>query len=295
MATRLKAPVHQPVKTAPARIASAVRHEAGHRDLTPIGGVTKPPYFFSVSDRWHELEDAFATPEWIAHCVDDLRRSRARSIKSILRRLIHGTGVPNHLSPLLTAIRQEFIGKTSLRILDVGGGAGDNYDWIARGIGSGGLRWHVVDNQVSIDLGREVFSGRHGLTFSAEPVADTFDFVVVVGTLQYIRDWSGFLREITSRGRPRIFIARSPLRTNGPSFMTVQTVSPSSGPHALRKVGEANANVIGIEELEAVMSQMGYCLEIEGAATDYSANFARLPPQYRSIEYRSMLWCPATT
>jgi len=259
---------------------------------------TNRAFFSGISEEWRDFPDAFASEGWVRHCealAAQLGGARHSSAKALLRRLLRGADVSVYLAMPFRFLRERLPANPSLRVLDVGGGFGDNYKQIRDALGGIGssMEWHVVDNERSAALGRMHYgTACPNLHLHSEPPGGDFDLAVVVGTLQYIRDWRDFLGSVASGGRPAIYISRSPLRMNGETFLTAQTIYPALGPAAGQPVGKANVWVIGNDDLERAMAEIGYRLQHSRFAGDYSGRFAQLPETHRNVAYIDQLWVP---
>jgi putative methyltransferase (TIGR04325 family) len=274
------------------------------RDHTAIGEKVTPPYFFGVHEQWTDIgEDPFATPGWIDHCeasarvlgVGDVTHKKSISLKSFAKKMLRGGDLPKHLALPLSVIRKITKRQGRIRVLDIGGGYGDNYYLLNRclSLSPSQLSFHVVDNRLSCLLGERLFgTTATGLAFHDRIPEGDYDLVTVIGTIQYIRDWRGFIRSIARLQPSAIYISRTPIRISGTTFLTLQSICPASGSHALRKVGEANVSVIGSEDLRKCMLDNGYGLAKKKFQSDYSKQFSRLPPAYRNVAYVDSLWEP---
>jgi putative methyltransferase (TIGR04325 family) len=262
------------------------------RDSTPIGAQFQPPAFFGVHPEPVNItEDAFSSQGWIDHCNAQFDRmgSVITTLKNGVKELLGRSILPLHLR-LPQAEMEALIERNGrVSVIDVGGGFGDNYYLLAQRLVSHKTTYHVVDNARQCDLGRRFYAG-NGPEFHTEiPPETEFDLAIVVGTLQYIPDWKGFLKHLSTIA-DAVYIARTPLNMAGPTFHTVQSIAPASGKSKGRKIGEANVTVISEKELEDVMADCGYTLAESRLNTDYSHAFARLPESHRNVAYVDKLW-----
>lgn len=273
--------------------------EAALRDPCVVGDVVPPPYYFGIHPHWIDIkDDAFGSSGWIDHCrVSSAAIAEPSSLRKMLRtlfrRLVRGGDVPKHLAlPLAESKRATDAGRP-FSILDVGGGYGDNFLPVAEALGRSGnlLRFDVVDNERSRNLGEEVFAGRQiRPAFHDSIPAGFYNLVIVIGTLHYIEDWRGFITTLGLAAPEAIYISRTPLRMDGDSFITVQSICPQAGESAGRKVGEACVNIVGWRDLEDAMRTAGYGLAVKSHNTNYSAQMGRLPESHRNIAYVDTLW-----
>jgi putative methyltransferase (TIGR04325 family) len=246
-----------------------------------------------------DLADPFATPGWISHCrayAESIRTPPRRSwLRAIARRYLGRTDTPRHLRSPQAIARRLIRERGAVRILDVGGGAGDNFILLTRSLPDAIARridHVVVDNAPSIALGRAIFAGRDVRPrFSMSIPAEKFDLVLAISTLQYVREWRGMCAALRASSSEHVYVARSPLTLGTPTFFTVQSVCPAMGEMAHRQVGLAPVVVINKAELDAAMRQDGWKLSHEALLTDLSAHFARLSEPYRrGIAYVDMCW-----
>ncbi len=262
----------------------------------PIGEAPLPPYFFGASEKFEQaFPDPFASKGWMSHCeayaaVLKGNRRKWLSLRGLAKALVFGhPDMTRHLRPLLSLIRDTMERKSTVSVLDIGGGFGDNYHAIYEVLRGkqGKLEYHVVDSEPSCDLGRRLYpSGAPG--FSTEIPERTFDIVAIIGTLQYILEWRSFVEIVKRHADEAVYLARSPIRRNGRSFFARQAVCPAFGEQALKKVGTCNIVVIGKGELESMFG--GWLLTRDELQEDYSAHFSRLPIAYQDVAYFNMVW-----
>lgn len=210
----------------------------------------------------------------------------------MVKKLLRGGDIPQHLSIPLRLIKKSIFNSNKIRVLDIGGGYGDNYHLLKKelSVQAGQLSFTVVDNQGSCSLGEQLFSSSDEVSFRDTMPENYYDLILIIGTLQYIRDWREFLSELARRKPKFVFVARTPIRVFGPSFLTMQSVCPAFGFEALTKVGEANVSVVSAEELQELMLLNGYLLKEKRFNSDYSKQFARLPKHYQNVVYIDWLW-----
>ena len=260
------------------------------RDRTPVGSRSDPPYFFGVYTGLQETDnDPFATEGYISYCqamIDSWSSPPAR-IRDLLRKLLgRKPPIRRHLAPIVSRLRERARTQTSVRVIDVGGGYGDNYHDIARALGrlADRVQYTVVDNPIQCELGR-TYHTRKGIDFVSEMPRARFDIAVVVGVLQLLQDWKAFVSELTTCVEDSIFVSRAPFSLDSPTFVTVQSICPPLGSHAGRKLGESNVWVINEAELNRCFYDHAFRLETSAFALDYSANFARVPERHRDVAY----------
>ena len=262
------------------------------RDPTPIGAKFLPPAFFGVHPEPVNItEDAFATQGWIDHCKWQYRSmtSLYTGLRNALKDLLGRNLLAQHLKMPRDEMAAVIERNGLVRALDVGGGFGDNFYLLAQHLVCYRTIYHVVDNARQCELGERFFVKGLPDFFTQIPPDTEYDLAIVVGTLQYIPDWKGFLKHLSTIA-DAVYMARTPLHMDGSTFHTVQSIAPASGKSKGRKIGEANVTVISEKELESVMTDCGYTLENSQLNTDYSHAFARLPESHRNVAYVDKLW-----
>ena len=258
-----------------------------------------------------EFDDPFSSAGWLDYCRRSARKmgiARARYLgnpdRSImgtaLGRLCHymtspmvaarhfmtGAACARHLLPVAYMMRDVWLREGRVRVLDIGGGYGDNFFELAHALPApllGNLHYDVADNSQSLELGRSLYSRYKVRPSFIESITDTYDIVLVVGTLQYIPKWRDFLEAMRARSNRYLYVARSPIANQVDSFTTVQTVCPEN-----TSLGKTRINVIGLHDLRHAMQGWRACFEF--ADTDYSAQFAELPQPWRDASYYCMGW-----
>jgi putative methyltransferase (TIGR04325 family) len=287
-----------------------------------VGDAIEPPYFHGVYPEGlakADFDDPFNTPGWVDHCrvaakrvgiarsayLGDPSRSLAKtaaakalhyltSPRMAAAHLVSGTACSRHLLPVAQMIRDVHLRAERVRVLDIGGGFGDNFAELAQVLPSrmlDGLTYDVIDNEPSCELGREIYARykvRPSFTSDHRGIAGTYDVVLVIGTLQYVPSWRDFLTSMNERCRRYLYIARSPICVASGSFSTDQSISPAHGSHAGRLLGTTRINVVGLADLQKAMSGWSSCFEFMD--TDYSAQFAALPNPWRDVRYFNMAW-----
>ncbi len=110
-------------------------------------------------------------------------------------------------------------GRSALRVLDWGGGVG-HYHVLARALVPGvALEWHVVDRPGTCEAGRAL---QPGVRFHDHVPDDTFDLVLASSSLQYAEDWSAALETLARVTAGHLYVTRTPVVLQAPSFVVRQ-------------------------------------------------------------------------
>ncbi|HEV7606552.1 MAG TPA: hypothetical protein VGO61_04410 [Steroidobacteraceae bacterium] len=286
------------------------------------GDVVQPPYFFGVLPPGpHKLgfDDPFNTEGWVDHCRRSAKKLGIRGSEELAnpdaprwklglrnmisalgapslagRLLIAGSACPRHLLPIASMIHDVQLSRGRVSVLDVGGGFGDNFFQLLRVLrrdAIAALDYRVVDNHRSCELGRELYARfRVKPTFYTDhtKVPKNNDIALVVGTLQYIANWSAALTSISSKADRYLYVARTPI-TSGEGFSTIQLVCPTEGSMAGRNLGATAINVVELRALRSTL-RAPWTSMFEFRDVDYSPQFARLPAPYREAAYYNLGW-----
>jgi putative methyltransferase (TIGR04325 family) len=262
------------------------------KSMFTLGLKIEPPYFFPPFDGDPQTSDPWTSQGWASNCkahAEMLGKNQKQrfSLKSLARHVLYGhAGVAPYLLPIHKKILEILKRKSSVRILDIGGGFGDNYQILSESLRRfrSNIEYFVVDNENNCEMGKSLNPGCH---FSVNVPDELYDIIIIVGTLQYILDWKSYLEYCQNIG-DIIYIARSPIRTSGPTFRAKQAICPPFGELALKNVGVADLVVIGQGELRQAFSKWTVVLAEEYLS--YSANFARFDAEFQNISYFNFMW-----
>ena len=249
-----------------------------HRDESRYGTILQPPYYFGAySSRIPILTNPFADVAFLLHSVELHKNLSSPDFMNSYANYFLVATILNRLSA-----------RPSLKILDVGGGIGDNFQCISSNIAlqRDAIEYTIVDNDHLCRLGESFYKNKRlKPLFRNKIPRDRYDFSCIIGTLQYINEWEAFIDDVASLTTDTIFISRTPVRDQGQSFFTVQSICPAFGPFSYRKIGEAAVNIFSEVTLDRKLLDAGFALERISSRTDYSSAFSRLPIDYRNIFY----------
>jgi putative methyltransferase (TIGR04325 family) len=236
------------------------------RPLPPIGQRLAPPYFVGCFDNFAAAdsgENPYDAQPWV-----ETAEFVARDL--IERRADPGFAVASHLMPFVTLIADLGARQGRVSVLDFGGGLGDNFlqaEAVLEPALKAGVTWHIVDTPRNCDAGRTLLAGfadrvrfhspAPGENLRAALGADV-DATLLCGTLMYIDDWKGLLRELAALTARHLYITRSPAIRAAPTFYVRQLLAPSAGPWAGRFVGSLAMAVLNPAEIGAELAAAGF-------------------------------------
>jgi putative methyltransferase (TIGR04325 family) len=113
------------------------------------------------------------------------------------------------------------IGKSSLTMLDWGGGIG-HYHLITRILRSDlSVDYHCADFAIFADYGRSLFPQAH-FYGNDDWKNRLYQFVLASGSLHFAEDWRDILRSLAGVTEEHLFVTRVPLVHRVPSYVMVQ-------------------------------------------------------------------------
>ncbi len=238
--------------------------------------------------------DPFDTQQWII-----TNEAYMQSMKLGMKQ----PGIPDiHFFPLIPLIMSKIQEKGYLRIVDIGGGNGENYINLARFFGTECMEYHVVEQRKNCKAGEKlqlpgnIFFhenqevGSEFLCEDAVRLLKTADICMLVGTLQYFPMYSKLLREIAETGVEYIYITRTMLNSIVKTFFTRQYIAPDKGQYKDIIIGDTFVTVINHQELNQSMERLGYDICLDLFLMDYFKNVKNLPYDYNKVEYRNLLY-----
>lgn len=233
------------------------------RGLPPIGQRLAPPYFHGVYGSMAEAASDCGNPFDSAPWVE----TAELLTKSLLARTRSGNFVVDvHLIPFATLVAHLAARRNHVRVLDFGGGQGDNFIQLQAAIDDSlksKIEYHIVDTPNNCKAGElllKEFSGRiffhradpdHGADYERS-ARGVYDITMLCGTLMYIDGWKELLADLAAGTSDYLYITRTPANWSASTFYTKQLIVPSVGPWQgkyIGVVGKAVINPIEIQEL----------------------------------------------
>lgn len=268
------------------------------RDLSvekpTFGERLSPPYFHGVYQNLAHASggepnpyDSTAWVETAAHVSKTLLASR-RS-----KRLV----IEAHLLPVATLICALGTKQESVRVLDFGGGTGDNYLQVNAVLEPSLARrvdYRIVDTPRNCEEGEELLSKcrsslrfhranpEHGARFD-DAIGAHFDIVLLCGTLMYIDGWKDLLRDLGSRVDAYMYVTRTPTNVSVPTFYVRQLLVPSIGPWAGKYIGSIGMAVINHEDIKSLLAQIGLERTFFAPLFAYDPGMSAFPAPYNAI------------
>jgi putative methyltransferase (TIGR04325 family) len=111
--------------------------------------------------------------------------------------------------------------KTSLSVLDYGGGLGHYYKLAKSLLPDLELHYTCKDLPRMVAVGKRLNPDAHWYTDDSCLDA-TYDLVIISGSLQYIRHWQQFLCDVAAATDGYLLLARLPVVNNVDSFVAIQ-------------------------------------------------------------------------
>lgn len=162
---------------------------------------------------------------------------------------------------------------TNLRILDFGGALGIAYLHLRTAASPlDDCEYYVVDNLRSCEEGRRIFAGDPRIHFRTDAAdVPSADVIFMSGVLQYVPNYAEVLHDLTQRFAPKLLLLTLLPVGHFETFASAQINLPGSSMPAW---------FFGREELEALLSGLGYCLVFRGRA-ELEFDMDEFPPSHR--------------
>lgn len=181
---------------------------------------------------WDERLIAGAPPGWnSAGVVEATRAENAESFQILQRGGPFGTGHQHNLHvsfAYVLALAAHH--KTSLSILDWGGGLGYYYYVAKAALSGASIDYHCKEIEVLATAGRQTVPE---VTWYIDEtcLGRLYDVIMLSGSLQYAQDWEGQLRRIAQAATDWLYITRLPVVEHVPTYAAVQRVYGSKMLH----------------------------------------------------------------
>ena len=156
----------------------------------------------------------------------------------------------NLLPPVAAMMLQ---GRSSIKVLDFGGGLGIGYMTLAESIPSfaKSVKYSIVEFAEICEQGSKLHSGEINF-LSALPDSGQFDLIHSASAIQYIKDWQGLIKKL-SFYNPEYILLSDVFAGQIPTFATLQNYYSSKISHWF----------FNIDEFISFFSSIGYTLEMK--------------------------------
>jgi putative methyltransferase (TIGR04325 family) len=262
----------------------AVRVSDANKGLPAFGKRLAKPYFVGRYSTMPEASAGGSSPfdshAWVetATFVTEALLARSKSPDFT---------IDAHLLPFATLVAALGARKERVRILDFGGGVGDNFvqvDAILHEELKALVDYHIVDTPRNCVAGRELLKDQASrLHFHCEKPQGDFDLTLLCGTLTYIEGWQTLLAELAARTRGHMYIARTPANRSTPSFYVRQLMVPAAGPWAGRYIGSVGAAIINPEEIRTILTHAGFREDYFSILFSYGPEMTSSPQPFNAI------------
>lgn len=181
---------------------------------------------------WDETLIAGASSGWnSAGVVEATQRENSESFWLLQRGGPFGTGHQHNLHvsfAYVLALAAHH--KTSLSILDWGGGLGYYYHVAKAALPGVSIEYHCKEIEVLATAGRQTIP--EVTWYTDETCLDClYDVIMLSGSLQYAQDWEGQLQRIAQAVTDWLYITRLPVVEHVPTYAAVQRVYGSKMLH----------------------------------------------------------------
>lgn len=268
-----------------------------------IGDTIDPPYFQGIFSNFSEIPSSGHNPfdqkPWIETVEFRLK-------KLLLRNQSAKPSVDRHLWSFVTLVSNLCVQRQRVRILDFGGGAGDNFVQIFAALPDdlkSKCEYHIVDTPKNCECGRKLLKEfepslffypadpRHGTEYDEHMKRkNSCDIVLLCGTLQYIENWQELLSELSDAGAEYLYITRTTFNDSVPTFYTLQFIVPDIGSWAGKFLGDIGVAVINPGEIVKLLDKKGYKIITDVLPYAFRETCGGFPDSYRQVFYNNMVF-----
>lgn len=230
------------------------------------------PYFVEMKKSYKEIvldstASVFDSKEWIETVSGEMEELRQRDPLYCEDRK-EWKEVPDHLLPLIPIIEDKLKEQGHIKILDFGGGMGDNFCYLTYGF-SEEERKHIdyciVDGLGNCQRGEQLklngkiqFVPNNTVEYKEKLQGKKFDLMILCSTLHYLHPYQEIMRDFAQLGCTYIYITRSMFSPRGETCYLRQKICPSFGKYKRRYLGDMAVSVICMEEFKECMEKAGY-------------------------------------
>ncbi len=271
-----------------------------------IGGVAGKERCFGVFSSAYDVPtfgiNAWEGQEWYDFSKEVMIPRVQKRMERIKKAGISLVNADAYLFPLLPLIRSKILEGKKLKIVDIGGGQGENYIRIESFFGREYLEYHVVELGENCKNGRELHlpgniyfhendeTDSKCLNEEAVSLLKESDICLVIGTMQYFLSYIDLIKEIADTGIEYIYVARTLISNIANTFFTRQYEVLNGGKYNNIVVGDCAMAVINHQELNVNIDNLGYDICFDLFESDESEYICNLPKPYNEAEYRDMLY-----
>lgn len=200
---------------------------------------------------------------------------------------------------VLPIIRSIIATKKKVKIVDIGGGQGENYLFIEKFFGREYLEYHVVEQKRNCEFGRKLHhsadisfheNGEDGFSEEVKKLLERADICLLIGVLEFWIPYIDLIKDILQERVKYIFITRATMSSVVETFYSRQYVAPSNGMYKDTVLGDNVITIINHKELIQQMQNLGYDIVLDLFQRDGFMEAESLPYPYNQIEYRDMLF-----
>lgn len=276
--------------------------------MPKVGDKIYPPYWDSIKENIDDVviesSNPFDSDLWIDTVKDYQRNINfKRFVKNIVP--FKKNNISEHLLlmiPLIDAIVRE---KKICRIVDFGGGMGDNYSEIINYYGKkkiDKIEYNIIDTPNNCKMGEAMDKTKKINFISNNPdahkgveIGDVIselhpDIVIICSTLQCLYPYQELLLQFVKSHARYIYITRTPMTKSVPTFFCRQRICPAVGRNKGLYLGDIKVTIINEEELSNFMSNNNYVERIKLFHSSNEASFSNFPSPYNEIFYKNYVF-----
>ncbi len=274
-----------------------------------IGERITPPFWIEATENAEDIvlntDNPFDTKEWTQVIQAQILE---RKLRGVLKRLLTGRRkkLAAHVILLSKMIHAYTARKGTCKVLDFGGGCGDNYAELLRyhhKKAVNQLKYFIIDTPVNCRVGAEKYKKNRNIRFIANDGVwentkrnvmrlekEQIDIVFICATLEYIIPYTDLLDILMKLHADYFLLIRNPLCDREKTFYCRQLISPDFSRWKGRYLGDRKVAVVSKRELLSYFEKNAYRLVKEENKVDCSKTYGiGLGKEYKDVYYETLV------
>jgi putative methyltransferase (TIGR04325 family) len=245
-----------------------------------------PPYFYGAFEDSQNIPDlgypkGFESNQWMITALVYLFHIQQHNL------------FEGHLRPFCGIIYDKLMKRKKLRLLDFGGGIGDNYIQIKREIPGHlfkGIQYSIIDNADSVKIGKSLHKDVSFFTTIEQAMQEglSYDIALFSGVLMYIENSPSLIKYIKDSFKCDIFITRTLFTEKSNTFTTIQYISPDCGPSINKFIGIEKSTICNLETFKKDAGISPDQIMISYGYQPYKSALQNLPLAYQDAGYYAL-------
>jgi putative methyltransferase (TIGR04325 family) len=256
-----------------------------------IGDTVTPPYFYGAFENKNDIPSlqyprGFDSPFWSISAIINFLGYRQKIIK-----------FDNHLQYFYIILIDMIKKRGKLKILDIGGGVGDNYIHIKNIIPEdifSNIQYTILDTEATIIVAKQLHNSLdihdiHLISDIREIVnnGEIYDIALLSGVLMYIDDIYSLIDNIINLLKTDVFITRALFCQQCNTFTSVHYTNIPYGTQKNKFIGVEYPTIYNLSQFKNIILSKNY-INFFYMYENYSKQLLNLPDNYRNVHYAQL-------